>query len=507
LTYFKKPKRSAFPHKYYYPSLMSEKPSSFHKPLGAAFQHAMHRLAPATDLPVAATADLDTLRKKLALSLGETGLDATTVIDDLVKAVEGGLIDTAGPRFFGWVIGGSLPAALAADWLTSVWDQNAGMYATSPAAAVVEEVVGVWLKDLLHLPATASFALVTGCQMAHVTCLLAARHALLARHQWDVEQEGLASSPPIRILTSTEKHGSAVRAIRLLGLGEKNILNLDTDAFGRLRKDALVEGLERSPSQPTILILQAGDLNIGAFDDFATLIPIAKKFGAWVHVDGAFGLWCAASPRLRHLLNGVEAADSWTTDGHKWLNVPFDCGYAFVADREAHRASLSHRASYLTHASDARDQMDWNPEWSRRGRGFATYAALRQLGREGVADLIERTCDHALALVTRIGSLEGAEIVWEPQINQGLVRFLAPGRDPHKGASAADHDAFTDHIMAEILASGEAFFTGTTWRGRRAMRVSVCNWQTSSADVDRVVACVARILHAAKEKDKQRHSQ
>jgi glutamate/tyrosine decarboxylase-like PLP-dependent enzyme len=277
-------------------------------------------------------------------------------------------------------------------------------------------------------------------------------------------------------------------------LGEKNIQNLPTDDQGRLDKGALSEALETSPNQPTIVVLQAGDLNMGAFDDFATLIPIAKKFGAWVHVDGAFGLWCAASPRLRHLLNGADAADSWTTDGHNWLNVPFDSGYAFVADSEAHRASLSHRASYLTHAEDARDQMDWNPEWSRRGRGFATYAALRQLGRDGVSDLIERTCDHAHALVTRIGSLEGAEIVWEPQINQGMVRFL----DPHNGASATDHDAFTDRIMADILASGEAFFTGTTWRGRRAMRVSVCNWQTSPGDIDRVVACVAKTLQAAR---------
>jgi glutamate/tyrosine decarboxylase-like PLP-dependent enzyme len=480
---------------------MREKLPSFQAPLAAALDHAMHHLSPASDLPVAATADLDTLRAKLALSLGETGLDPTTVIDDLVRGVEGGIIDSVGPRFFGWVIGGSLPAALAADWLTSAWDQNAGMYACSPAAAVVEEVAGGWLKDLLHLPATASFALVTGCQMAHVTCLLAARHALLARQQWDVEMEGLAGSPPIRILTSTETHGTTVRAIRLLGLGQKNVLSLPVDADGRLREDALVKALENSPSTPTIVVLQAGDLNMGAFDDFAKLIPIAKKFGAWVHVDGAFGLWCAASPRLRHLLNGADAADSWATDGHKWLNVPYDCGYAFVADREAHRASLSHRASYLTHAEEARDQLEWNPEWSRRGRGFATYAALRQLGRQGVADLIERTSDHAHALVTRIGSLEGAEIVWEPQINQGLVRFLAPGEDPRKGASATDSDAFTDRVMAEILASGEAFFTGTTWHGRRAMRVSVCNWQTTANDVDRVVACVARILHSSKERN------
>jgi len=474
---------------------MSENSSLSQGPLAAALHHAIDHLSPASAASVAATTDLDTLRRRLALPLGDAGLDATVVVDDLVRGVEGGIIGSAGPRFFGWVIGGSLPAALAADWLTSAWDQNAGMYACAPAAAIVEEVAGGWLKDLLGLPAAASFALVTGCQMAHVTCLLAARHALLAREQWDVEMEGLSGSRPIRILTSTEAHGTTVRAVRMLGLGQKNIVGLAVDAEGRLQEDALVEALESARGEPTIVVLQAGDLNIGAFDDFAKLIPIAKKFGAWVHVDGAFGLWCGASARLRHLLRGVEGADSWATDGHKWLNVPYDCGYAFVADREAHRASLSHRASYLTHAEDARDQLDWNPEWSRRARGFATYAALRQLGRQGVAELIERTCDCAHALVTRIGSLAGAEVVWEPEINQGLVRFIDPGED----ASEADSDAFTDRMMAEILASGEAFFTGTTWHGRRAMRVSVCNWQTSAEDVDRVVGGVERILKTARK--------
>ncbi len=405
-------------------SCMSEKRLSFQGPLSAALRHAMEHLSPEADLPVAATASLESLRARLGVRLGEAGVDATEVIDELVRAVDGGIIDSAGPRFFGWVIGGSLPAALAADWLTSAWDQNAGMYACAPAAAVVEEVAGEWLKELLGLPATASFALVTGCQMAHVTCLLAARHALLAKRQWDVEKDGLAGSPPIRILTSTEIHGTTVRAVRMVGLGEKRIQGLAVDAEGRLREDALVAALESAPMEPTIVVLQAGDLNMGAFDDFAKLIPIAKKFGAWVHVDGAFGLWCGASAKFRHLMNGVEGADSWATDGHKWLNVPYDSGYAFVADREAHNGALSARASYLTHANDARDQIDWNPEWSRRGRGFATYAALRELGRNGVADLIERCCNYAHALVMRIGSLEGAEVVWEPQINQGMVRFL-----------------------------------------------------------------------------------
>jgi glutamate/tyrosine decarboxylase-like PLP-dependent enzyme len=473
---------------------MDQTRSAFCDPLSAALKHALDHLAPARELSVAATASLESLRAKLCFSLPEAGTDGARVVDELVSGVEGGIINSAGPRFFGWVIGGSLPAALAADWLTSAWDQNAGLYACSPAAAIVEEAAGQWLKELLHLPATASFALVTGAQMAHVTCLAAARHALLAKQGIDVETDGLSGSPAIRILTSTEKHGTIVRAVRLLGLGEKNLISLQSDADGRLPAESLTNALQEDSTIPTVVVLQAGDLSIGAFDDFQTLIPIAKKHGAWVHIDGAFGLWAAASARYRHLLAGAGQADSWTTDGHKWLNVPYDCGYAFVADREAHRASLSHRAAYLTHDADARDQLDWTPEYSRRGRGFATYAALRQLGKAGVEALIDRTCGHAHALVTRMGSLPGAEMLWEPQINQGLVRF----HDPRDGATDTDHDAFTDRIMAAILASGEAFFTGTTWRGRRAMRVSVCNWQTSTEDVERVIKCVARTLEAAR---------
>jgi aromatic-L-amino-acid decarboxylase len=265
---------------------------------------------------------------------------------------------------------------------------------------------------------------------------------------------------------------------------------LPVDDDGRLRPETLAAEIEREADRPAIVLLQAGDLNTGAYDPFAELIPIAKRHGAWVHVDGAMGLWAAASLRLRHLLNGAELADSWATDGHKWLNVPYDCGYAFVRDRESHRASMSHRESYLIHDAEARDQMDWNPEWSRRARGFSTYAALRQLGRGGVAALVQRCCDHARALVLGIGALPGAEVVWEPRINQGLVRFL----DPSPAATEADHDRWTDRVIGRINASGEAFFGGTTWRGRRAMRVSVSNWQTSEADVARVVKAVESIL-------------
>jgi len=238
------------------------------------------------------------------------------------------------------------------------------------------------------------------------------------------------------------------------------------------------------------VVLQAGDINIGAFDPFDQLIPLAKRYGAWVHIDGAFGLWAAASSEYRHLVNGIASADSWATDGHKWLNVPFDCGYAFVANPEAHRACMSQRAAYLTHAAEARDEIDWNPEWSRRARGFSTYAALRQLGRNGIADLVERCSEHASSLVTLIGTLPGAEILWQPVINQGLVRFL----DARPDARDEDHDRRTDRMIAAIVATGEAFFGGTTWRGRRAMRVSVCNWQTSDEDVQRSARAVAKVL-------------
>jgi len=464
----------------------------FRNALNIAFDRAVSHLEHLDETSVAATLDTTALRKRLDKPLAQTGLSPQQVIEELAADVQGGLLGSAGGRFFGWVIGGALPAAVAADWLTSAWQQNAGLYACSPAAAIVEETAGRWLKEILGLPAETSFALVTGCQMAHVTCLAAARHALLNKYGWNVETQGLYGAPPIRILSSTERHGSFERAVRLLGLGTAQIRLLEVDEQSRLLPDALENELRNQPDGPALLLLQAGDINIGAYDSFETLIPIAKDYGAWVHVDGAFGLWAGASPRLRHLVKGVDAADSWATDGHKWLNVPFDSGFAFVADAEAHRASLSQRAVYLTHAADARDQMDWNPEWSRRARAFAAYAALRQLGRDGVADLIERCCRHAHAIVMGIGELGGAEVLWTPTINQGLVRFP----DQRPGATQEDHDRRTDEVIAGILKTGEAFFGGTTWRGRRAMRVSVCNWQTSDEDVQRVIHAVASVLKA-----------
>jgi glutamate/tyrosine decarboxylase-like PLP-dependent enzyme len=440
--------------------------------------------------PVCSTTSLPELRRRFGRLVPEQGTDPVTVVNELARAAEGGLLGSAGGRFYGWVIGAGLPSALAADWLTATWDQNAGLYACGPAAAVVEEVCGSWLKDVLGLPESASFALVTGCQMAHVTCLAAARHALLARIGWDVNRDGLAGAPRVRLLTSSEVHGTTTRAAKLLGIGTANIVVLPSDADGRLAPGDLQQALLGEPDRPTAVVLQAGDVNCGVFDPFEELIPLAHEANAWVHIDGAMGLWCNAVPELRHLLTGAEEADSWATDGHKWLNVPYDSGYAFVAHPEHHRAAMEHHASYLVHASEVRDQLDWTPDHSRRARGFATWAALRELGRSGLADLVLRCCRHAHDIVTRIGALPNARAICVPRINQGLVRFY----DERPGASDADHDRRTDEVIAAINAGGEAFFTGTTWRGRRCMRVSVSSWRTTAEDVDRAVAAAERAL-------------
>jgi glutamate/tyrosine decarboxylase-like PLP-dependent enzyme len=466
--------------------------------LDRAITHAKSYLDTLDTAPVSATASLDELRARFTRPLTDQGTPAERVIDDLAKDVEGGLIGNAGGRFFAWVIGGSLPAALAADWLTSAWDQNAGIYACSPAAGVVEEVAGSYLKDLLGLPSRASFAFVTGTQMAHVICLAAARHGLLARRGWNVEERGLTRAPDVRVIVGAERHATVDRAVRLLGMGSDNIRPVPLDDDNGMDVDALRDALRLESQRPTIVVLQAGELNTGSFDRFRDLIPVAHEGGAWVHVDGAFGLWAAASPNYRHFMKDAALADSWSTDGHKWLNVPYDSGYAFVADTEAHRASMTARSSYMMHEGDARDEVDWNPEWSRRARGLATYAAIRNLGRSGIADLIDRCCEHATSLVRRIGALPGAQVMWEPLINQGLVRF----RDERPTANESDHDVRTDQVIEEILAAGDAFFGGVTWRGQRCMRVSVSSWQTTERDIERTVDAVARALRAAAQKSR-----
>ena len=468
---------------------MTPKPN-YNPLLQETVKQALAYLEALPQAPVGATATLEQLRKRLGQPLPQGQSDPTKVIQQLVRDVEGGLTGNAGGRFFAWVIGGSVPAALAADWLTSTWDQNSGMFAVAPAAAVVEEVCGRWLLELLGLPATASFALVTGCQMAHVTCLGAARNAVLAKHGWDVEQKGLFEAPPIRVVTGDQRHGTIERALRMLGLGRDCIIDIPVEANGQLSAAALAPVLAAHPNTPTILLLQAGDLNTGSFDPYLELIPLAHKHGAWVHVDGAFGIWAAASQEHQHFTIGINQADSWATDGHKWLNVPYDCGYAIVADRDAHYRSLAHHANYLTHSNVARDQVDWNPEYSRRGRGFATYAAIASLGREGIAQIVSECCRHAHNIVTRAREIPGVEVLHVPHINQGLLRFL----DPKKGATEVDHERRTEEVTAKIVASGEAMFACTTWRGVRCMRVSVSGWQTNDEDVTRTVRAIAKAV-------------
>jgi glutamate/tyrosine decarboxylase-like PLP-dependent enzyme len=457
--------------------------------LQVAAAHAAEYLETLQSRPVAATATVEELRLLLAKPLPETSMAPEEVINELVRDTKGGILGSSSGRFFGWVIGGTLPVALAADWLTSTWDQNAASNLTAPAEAVVEEVCGEWAKELLGIPKPATFALVTGCQMAHTTALASARHKLLQDCGWDVERSGLAGAPPVRILTTESRHESIIRSVRLLGIGADAIEYVPTDKLGRIEVGKLEQALHRSEKKPVIVCLQAGDINTGVFDPFETACPIAHAANAWVHVDGAFGLWVAASERRRHLLNGAQQADSWATDGHKWLNLPFDSGFVFVAHPSAHRGAFAQETSYSVPREELRNQKDWNPEWSRRGRGFPVYAAIRALGRSGIGEIVDRCCIHADRLVQGIGELPGAEVVAAPIINQGLVRFLSDD---------GDHDRVTDDVIRRIQARGVAWFGGATWRGMRVMRVSVCNWITTDRDVEQTLASVSEALAQAR---------
>ena len=435
--------------------------------------------------PIAASAGLTELRRRLGKPLPEEGASDDAVIDELVRDTEGGILGSGSGRFFGWVIGGALPVAVAADWLTAAWDQNAASNATAPAEAVVEEISGAWVKELLGIPASASFAFVTGCQMAHTTALAAARHKLLADRGRNVETAGLAGAPALRILTTENRHESILRSARLLGLGTDAVEYVSSDNMGRMEVRALEAALARAGQAPVVVCLQAGDLNTGVFDPFGRAVAVAHAAKAWVHIDGAIGLWVAASGHYRHLLDGADREDSWATDAHKWLNVPFDSGLVFVAHAGAHRAAFSQDTSYSIPREGLRNQKDWNPEWSRRGRAFPVYAAMRALGRKGIAAMVERCCAHADRLVRGIGALPGAEVVAAPTINQGLVRFLS--RD-------GDHDRFTDEVIHRIQARGVAWFGGVTWRGMRVMRISVSNWRTTEDDVARTIESVQEAL-------------
>ncbi len=400
--------------------------------------------------------------------LTDAGESPVEVLEQLAADADPGLVASAGPRYFGFVIGGSLPVALGADWLVSAWDQNACLYTSSPAAAVAEEVAAGWALDLLGLPASASVGFVTGAQMANFSCLAAARGELLARVGWDADAQGLFGAPPVEVMVGDEAHVTVLRALRYLGFGQERVTRVSVDANGAMDPAALADAL-LGVSGPTLICAQAGNVNTGACDPLGPIADLAAEHGGWLHVDGAFGLWAAASPRFEALVSGRERADSWAVDGHKWLNVPYDCALAIVAPADALERSMALSAAYLER-SDQREPAQFVPESSRRARAIPLYAAMRCLGRHGVADLVERCCDDA-ALLASLLREGGLEVLNEVVLNQVLV-------------------AGTPEQVARIQADGTFWLGGTTWRGRHALRVSFSNWSTSEQDVRRAATAI-----------------
>ena len=420
-------------------------------------------------------------REMLALldsPLPEHPTDPAVVLEELAAVAEPGIMAIGSGRWFGFVAGGALPASLASDWLVSAWDQNTGLAEPTPSTSALEVVAGRWLLELLGLPAHSSFAFVTGCQMAHVTCLAAARHAVYRRAGWDLPRRGLAGAPPLRVVVGGARHVTITRALRLLGIGAEQEIALDADREGRMQTEGLAAAIDEGV--PTIVCAQAGDVNTGAFDDLRAIADAVDGSDAWVHVDGAFGLWAATSPTLAHLVEGNARADSWATDGHKWLNVPFDCGIAICAHPADHAAAMEYAAPYLD-VSDrlvARDPMGYSPEFSRRARAVPVWAAIRELGRGGVTDLVDRCCAHARAIADGVAALPGCEVLNDVVLNQVLFRF--------------EDDARTQDILAAVQAEGEAWMSPTTRDGRFTIRISVVGWRTTEDDVERTVAAFAR---------------
>jgi glutamate/tyrosine decarboxylase-like PLP-dependent enzyme len=454
-------------------------------PLGQAFEEALRYVEGLPSRSLSGYPSLEELRAAIGGPLPEHSSKPREVIANLVAAAESGVVASGSGRFFGFVVGGTMPAALAADWLASTWDQNAGLYVLGPSAAVVEEVAGEWLAELLGLPAGVSVGYVTGGQMANFTGLAIALQEVLRRVGWNLSDDGLWDAPPVRLFAGQSRHGTIDRALRFLGAGAGAIAGIETDDQGRMRPAALAAALDQG-SGPAIVCAQVGNINSGAIDPLKEICEIAHRHGAWVHIDGAFGLWAAASPRLRQLVAGVELADSWAADAHKWLNVPYDSGLVFCAHPEAHRAAMGSQAGYLMRSvADERDALDYNPEHSRRARGFAVYAALRTLGREGVAELIDRCCALARRFAEQLGAADGVEVLNEVVLNQVLVRFQA---------ADGDHDAHTRRVIERVQQEGTCWMSGTIWQGKTAMRISVSNWSTDDADVDRSVAAILRCI-------------
>jgi glutamate/tyrosine decarboxylase-like PLP-dependent enzyme len=458
--------------------------TDYRQVLQAASEAAMRYLDGLPARRVGPGADSEATMTALGTELQDKSQAPETVIRDLARAVEPGLVASSGPRYFGFVFGGALPASIGADWLAAAWDQNAVLHAASPAAAAAEQIAGGWMLDLLGLPPDAGFGLPGGAGLANTVALATARHAVLAREGWDVEAHGLYGAPEITVLIGDEAHATLETALQYLGLGRERVVRVPADEQGRMRTDALTELIDDVVG-PTILCSQAGNVNSGAFDPFSAIADIlVDRPNVWHHVDGAFGLWAAASPRFRHLVEGVARADSWATDAHKWLNVGYDCGFVACRDGQAQRAAMSTRAAYLVHDERRRDGWDWVLDSSRRARGFALYATLRSLGRDGVSDLVERCCAIARHLADRLAGAPRVEILNDVVLNQVLVRFV-----PEQGQ---DLDGHTRSVIAAVQADGTAWLGGTTWHGQTAMRISVSNWSTSEEDADVTAAAILR---------------
>jgi glutamate/tyrosine decarboxylase-like PLP-dependent enzyme len=456
--------------------------------LDRAHAHARSYLHQLPAQHVGARAGRDAMMAALDAPLSEQGEDPAAVLDLLAVQAEYGNSACASPRYFGFVIGGAQPVALATDWLVSTWDQNAGIHVISPLAAAAEEVAARWLLELFDLPRDAGVGFVTGCQMANFTGLAAARHTVLRRVGWDVEADGLQGAPRVHVVTSAEAHITIDAALRYLGLGTRHVHRVETDAQGRMRVDRLGDTLA-ALSGPVIVCAQAGNVNTGAFDPLREIGTLARQFGAWLHVDGAFGLWARSSRAHAALADGLELADSWATDAHKWLNVPYDCGVAIVRDAEVHRAAMTSVAAYLIQTRGAeRDAVDWTPEFSRRARGLPTYATVRSLGRAGVEALVDRCCACARQIAAALSAEPGVRVLNDVVLNQALVRF-------------DDDDEITRAVVAGVQDEGTCWMSGTTWQDRAAMRISVSNWATGEDDVVRSAEAVLRVLRAVRTRE------
>jgi glutamate/tyrosine decarboxylase-like PLP-dependent enzyme len=462
-------------------------PESF-APLAIAARHAeayRRRIATAEVTPVNSYAEV---LARFAAPLPEMGGDPRAIIEELVAGAEGGIRAMTGPRFFGWVIGNSHPTGVAADWLTSAWGQNAANVLAAPAASAVEAVAIGWLLDLLGLPAEASVGVVSGATVANFVCLAAARSEVLRRVGWDVEADGLFGAPEVRVLIGADAHATVFSGLKYLGLGAKRVREIETDAFGRIVPSDFELALKEADG-PTIAIAQSGQICTGVSDPFAEIAPMARAAGAWLHVDGAFGMWANATPRLKHLTAGIEAADSWATDGHKWLQTPYDCGFAIVRDAEAHRRSMAISASYLPPASETeRDPSTYVPELSRRARGFAVWAMIKQLGRQGVAAMVEQDVAVAQQMAAGMAAIDGIELLCPAELNQFMVRF---GGD----CSPEEGDRLTLATVEQIQRDGIAFIGASQWRGRWVMRVSVCSIATTEEDARITITAVRSAWH------------